>query len=205
MSISRSAQADEPVLIEIKAENLEVYINLARSYEAEFSSLTHKMPNEHGIFEPDTLPNPPYVGYLLYKKNIPVGFCIFEVNEEFNDISEFYIIPAMQKSKLGYSLAATIFNMYPGQWQVRQIPGANDATAFWRKVIGKLTNGKYTEAEVDDTDWGRVMRQQFTYVARNANLQSAEIIGLRGIFSPAIADKKSNDTSSNKFTVSSPK
>jgi hypothetical protein len=31
-------------------------MNLAQAYEAEFSNLTNKMPNEEGVFEPDIIP-----------------------------------------------------------------------------------------------------------------------------------------------------
>ena len=52
--------------VEINQHNLNIFKNLAQAYEAEFSNLTHKLPNELGLFEIDTLPYKPYIGYLLY-------------------------------------------------------------------------------------------------------------------------------------------
>ena len=58
-------------IVKITNNNIEVYKNLGQAYEAEFSSLTEKIPNEQGIFSLDSLPNHPYIGYLAYKhKNV---------------------------------------------------------------------------------------------------------------------------------------
>ena len=185
MSLNRTIP-DHYFIVPIDEKNTETYINLARSYEAEFSNLTHKLPNESGIFEPDTLPLPPYAGYLLYKKEMPVGFCIAEINDKRNDIAEFYIIPALRKNNLGFLLATTIFDLHPGQWQVRQIDGADNAKSFWRKVISQHTKNQYTESVVSDPDWGIVTRQQFTINTLSKDDQNITAIRSflsRGIFS----------------------
>jgi predicted acetyltransferase len=176
MSQVRNLKLSETELIIIDDNNLNIYINLARSYEAEFSSLTHKLPNEAGIFEIDTLPVAPYIGYLLYKSNIPIGFCVIEISEEMNDVAEFYIIPSMRKNKYGDSLAAKIFEIYPGKWQVRQIEGANAAKSFWRSVINKFTQNNYEEESVNDPEWGMITRQQFFSIGSisNANEKNFE-------------------------------
>jgi predicted acetyltransferase len=170
MSQMRNLQFSDTKLVTINDKTLEVYTNLAHSYEAEFSNLTHKLPNESGIFELDTMPSDKYIGYLLYKSNIPIGFCLIEKSEEGNDIAEFYIVPSMRKNKFGYCLAATVFNMHPGNWQVRQIEGAESAKAFWRKVINEFTQNNFIEAIVNDPDWGVVTRQQFVSIARKKSL-----------------------------------
>jgi predicted acetyltransferase len=163
-------QADDTLIL-IDETNIGVYMNLARAYEEEFSVLTHKLPDENGVFEPDTLPVAPYTGYLLYKNNIPIGFCVVELKVEINDVAEFYIIPSMRNNKLGQELAVTIFDIHPGKWQVRQIEGADKARKFWRKVINFYTDNNYAEAEVNDPDWGIVTRQQFA----SSNLKKSGI------------------------------
>lgn len=148
-------------IVSINNSNLNIYKNLAQAYEAEFSPLTQKYPNELGIFEPDTLPQGSYTGHLLYYKKTPIGFCVTNLENEVKDISEFYIIPNMRKRNFGQFLAMTTFDKYPGKWQVRQIEGAFGAIKFWRKVIEKYINGNYHESVVDDTHWGKVTRQTF--------------------------------------------
>lgn len=46
--------------------NIDVLLNLSQAYEAEFSSITGKRPNEDGVFTLDTMPYDPYIGYILY-------------------------------------------------------------------------------------------------------------------------------------------
>lgn len=67
----------------------------------------------------------------------------------------------MRKNKFGYRLATAIFDLYPGTWQVRQIEGAENAKAFWRKTIDKYTKTKFDEVIVNDPDWNIVTRQKF--------------------------------------------
>jgi predicted acetyltransferase len=161
MSNVRSNKTSDLRLVKINESDLVVYKNLAHSYEAEFSSLTKTMPNKKGIFEPATLPISPYAGYLLYKGDLPIGFCVAEIGNDINDIAEFYIIPSMRGNKLGYSLAATVFQLHHGKWQVRQIEGAEAAKNFWRKVVNRYTQNKFEEEIVDDSVWGKVTRQRF--------------------------------------------
>ncbi len=175
MSLTRITLPANHAIILIDDKNIETYINLARSYEAEFSNLTHKLPNESGIFEPDTMPTPPYKGYLLYKYKTPIGFCIAEINDEINDVAEFYIVPSARKNKLGQILATTLFDMHPGEWQVRQIAGADGAKSFWRKVISEHTQNQYSEAVVSDPDWGIVTRQRFMiYPMKKSAINTSE-------------------------------
>lgn len=141
--------------------NIEILENLSQAYEAEFSNLTNKIPDEFGRFEIDTLPRKPYIGYLLYVDNIPAGFCIVDIESKIKDIAEFYIIPAFRKKNLGYQLAATVFCKHPGRWKVRQIKGAVEATLFWRRVIEKYTNNRYEEFILEDECWGEVTCQEF--------------------------------------------
>lgn len=148
-------------LIEIDQQNLDIFKNLAHAYEAEFSSITHKMPDEFGLFKIDTLPAAPYVGYLLYQQEIPIGFCVANSESEIKDIAEFYIVPVMRRHNFGYQLAIMMFDKYPGQWQVRQIDGADHAISFWRSVIKKYTHNQYEESVVQDPHWGMVTRQRF--------------------------------------------
>lgn len=148
-------------LIKISSKNINILKNLAQAYEAEFSRLTNKMPDKTGKFNLDIFPASPYVGYLLYYKKLPVGFCIADVRNKIKDVSEFYIVPIMRKNKLGYKLACMLFDKHPGQWQVRQITGADHAINFWRYVIKKYTDNHYKEAVVNDNYWGKVTRQRF--------------------------------------------
>lgn len=149
-------------IVPITQDNMHILSNLAQSYEAEFSSLTGKHPNEDGVFVLDTLPLFPHVGYLLYKDNIPIGFIVADVNSPVKDVAEFYIAPIFRKNGFGKILAHHVFNKHLGQWQVRQIEGATEAIKFWRKVISSFTNAEFVEEVASDPHWGVVTKQSFT-------------------------------------------
>lgn len=149
------------ILTEIDHTNLPIFLNLAQAYEAEFSKLTGKKPNEEGKFILDTSPLEPYKGYLLYYEGIPGGFCVVNLKSVPQDVAEFYIVPVFRHKKFGTHLAVTVFANHPGLWQVRQIKGAEYATSFWRGVIKACTGNDYKEEVVADPDWGVVTQQIF--------------------------------------------
>lgn len=200
MSHPRSSPINGNRLVIIDNANMHVYINLARSYEAEFSTLTHKKPNELGIFEPDTMPVPPYTGYLLYNNKTPIGFCVVGMVNNINDVAEFYIIPSMRKNKFGYNMAAAVFDLHQGDWQVRQIDGATTAIEFWRKVIKQYTQNIFVETVVSDPDWGVVTRQQFV---SNANQLSHEDQDQQNERLPKLGIFGSKDDQADHSTLSS--
>tara|TARA_R110000868_G_scaffold153059_1_gene378370 strand:- start:938 stop:1417 length:480 start_codon:yes stop_codon:yes gene_type:complete len=154
-------KGDNLLFAEIDDQNVIVFENLAQAYEAEFSTLTQKVPNKLGVFKIDVNPLQRFSGYLVYDGNIPIGFSVVDVESSVNDILEFYIIPSMRHKKYGYALAAMVFDKHPGAWQVRQIKGADDATSFWRRVIKKYTNDRFKEQVITDATWGEVTCQQF--------------------------------------------
>jgi len=62
---------------------------------------------------------------------------------------------------MGKTLAFAMFDQFPGPWQVRQIPTAKEAIAFWRSIISEYTNNNFKEDYVVDPHWGNVLRQTF--------------------------------------------
>ena len=145
----------------IDDSNYKTFFNLAQNYEAEFSRITEKCPNEDGLYQLDTEIDEFHKGYLLYENNIPIGFAVVGMHSSRNDIAEFYIIPALRKLDYGRRFAIKLFDMYFGEWQVRQIAGADDAVLFWRAVIKSYTNDNYREVIENDAYWGKITKQIF--------------------------------------------
>lgn len=153
----------EDLHIELAAkEKLTVLVNLSQAYEAEFSKITGKEPGTDGVFMLDTFPKFPYAGYVLYKESIPIGFCVLNVESNPRDVAEFYIIPTERRQGMGTKLAYSIFDAFGGDWQVRQIAGADQAVIFWRTAISQYTNNNYEESIIDDPKWGVVTKQDFS-------------------------------------------
>jgi predicted acetyltransferase len=104
---------------------------------------------------------PPQSGFYWFRKEKPLGFAIRTEIDGRSDVAEFYILPCYRNTGLGKSLAFALFDQFPGPWQVRQIPTAKAATAFWRRVIAEYTQDNYKEDQVEDPHWGKVIRQLF--------------------------------------------
>ena len=74
------------------------------------------------------------------------------------DISEFFIVRRHRRRGVGTEVARLVFDRYPGKWEVTQLTRNVDAQAFWRRVIGAYTGGRYEERPRPD---GRGVMQRF--------------------------------------------
>ncbi len=148
-------------IIPITAANSHIFEVFEQDYEAEFSALTKKEPNVEGRFSIEADWRDPNTGLYLFIKEKPAGFVIRGIIDGRSDIAEFYILPCYRRKGLGKEFAFTIFDLFPGTWQVRQIQTAKEATSFWRATIHEYTHGNYTEDTTSDPMWGTVIRQVF--------------------------------------------
>lgn len=146
----------------ITEANSPIYHNLIQSYEAEFSPITGKKPNASGLFELDTQLGGDTIGFLLQVDNTPAGIAAIRCKKaQAYEVCEFYVVPRFRKNGIGMAFAHTIWKNNPGEWEIKQIQGAEYATAFWRNTI-KSIETEFTEDSYDDPYWGIVTRQKFT-------------------------------------------
>ena len=143
----------------VDAENV-AFNSLLQNYEKEFSSITKKVPDPDGTFNLDVNLNETD-NFLLIENREAIGFCVKGFSEGRHDISEFFVILDKRHNKIGRKFAQEVFKKYKGEWQVRQIEGADKAITFWRKVIAEFTKNDYQESVVEDEYWGKVTRQIF--------------------------------------------
>ncbi|WP_062266496.1 GNAT family N-acetyltransferase [Endozoicomonas arenosclerae] len=158
--------------------NREVYLNLCQGYEAEFSSLTGKKPDPQGRFALDTPLTENTTGYLLYDEHLPAGLAaVKQHHATHHEVCEFYVLPCYRRQELGKRFAHRLFSMSCGQWEIKQIEGADNATTFWRKTISDFLK-EYVDQSDNNIDthfqediyvdpyWGKVTRQVFTSMGR---------------------------------------
>lgn len=150
-------------VLPISKKNIQTYLNLAQCYEAEFSSLTHKKPDSSGIFELDTHPSESVRCYILTIKEVPAGIAAIAFNDEhLKEMCEFYVVPYFRKNGVGSRFAHRLWEMHPGNWEIKQIIGAEYATTFWCKTISQYNKGTtYLQENYLDPYWGLVTRQKF--------------------------------------------
>lgn len=60
-------------------------------------------------------------------------------------MSEFFVMRKYRRRGVGERVATTVFGLFPGRWEVWQIVQNLAAQAFWRRVIGRYTGGRFEE------------------------------------------------------------
>jgi predicted acetyltransferase len=76
-------------------------------------------------------------------------------------MSEFFVAPAARRRGVGARAAQLLFSRFEGEWEVLQDENNRAALAFWRRVVGSLTAGRYQETR----EAGEV-RQRFRSAVR---------------------------------------
>ncbi|MGI8857938.1 MAG: GNAT family N-acetyltransferase [Thermomicrobiales bacterium] len=64
-------------------------------------------------------------------------------------MDEFFIMRKYRRRGVGEQVARTLFDRFPGRWEVSEWPTNIGAHAFWRRVIGRYTNGQFHEVDLD--------------------------------------------------------
>ncbi|CAG0927391.1 hypothetical protein TFLX_00430 [Thermoflexales bacterium] len=68
-------------------------------------------------------------------------------------MDEFFVLRKYRRRGVGEWAAAWLFNHYPGQWEVGEIPENAEAQRFWRTIIDRYTDGQYREVNVNNERW----------------------------------------------------
>ena len=64
-------------------------------------------------------------------------------------MSEFFVMRKYRRRGVGALVATRIFDRFPGRWEVWEIERNVAAQAFWRRVIGRYTGGRFEERTVN--------------------------------------------------------
>ncbi len=60
-------------------------------------------------------------------------------------VAGFYVARSCRRRGLGRAAAEAVFARFPGCWEVATIAVNVPATAFWRGVVDRYTDGRYSE------------------------------------------------------------
>lgn len=78
-------------------------------------------------------------------------------------MSEFFVAPSARRRGVGTRAATLLFSRFDGDWEVLEDESNRDALAFWRRVIGAYTGGRYREIR----EAGEVRQRFHTAVRRS--------------------------------------
>ncbi|MCE3286392.1 MAG: hypothetical protein K0R70_2648 [Steroidobacteraceae bacterium] len=60
-------------------------------------------------------------------------------------MADFFVVASARRRGAGASAAWLLFNRFAGDWEVLEDEQNRPALQFWRRVIGRQTNGRYSE------------------------------------------------------------
>ncbi len=123
--------------------------------------------DERGFFYPDYLPDwlsrqsPSMHPLVIREGGRPAGFALvgqapFPHMSPGRDyrMCEFFVLNRARRRGVGRRAAHAIFTLFPGVWEVSELPRNIGAVSFWRRVIGEHTGGAFT----DTLDHGEVVQ-----------------------------------------------
>jgi predicted acetyltransferase len=123
--------------------------------------------DDHGVFFPDYLSEwldregPLTHPFAIREGGRPAGFALvaqapYPHMGQGRDyrMCEFFVLNRARRRGVGRSAAHALFAMFPGVWEVTELPLNTGAVGFWRRVIGEHTGGAFSET----TDRGEVVQ-----------------------------------------------
>lgn len=75
------------------------------------------------------------------------------INKDGKNIAEFYIKKEFRSKGIGKISAFKVFNLFTGNWEVRELKENIPAQNFWRKIIKEYTNDDFKEIFLDNENW----------------------------------------------------
>ena len=148
-------------LHEATEEDLAVARNLVPYYVYDMSEYLGWACTPDGRFDGcDMLPTywsePGKHAFMLRAGGEPAGFALVRGNHEEEDldytIGEFFVLRKFRRRGVGERIARQLSDMFRGRWKVAQLMRNTPAIAFWRKVIGRYTDGAFSECK-EDSPW----------------------------------------------------
>lgn len=61
------------------------------------------------------------------------------------NMGEFFIVGKFQGKGIGRQVAISLFNKFPGKWEIMQMPPNLPAIQFWKSVIADYTENNFSE------------------------------------------------------------
>jgi len=141
-------------IIQVNQKHKEVLENLMQFYIYDFSEFLQFDVEEDGQYSPYPLEEYFQEGnqrfaYIIKKEEKYVGFVLVHFIDSaelrYYSIAEFFILKKYRREGIGRSVAAHIFNIHKGLWQVHQIESNRPAEIFWNSVINEYTKGQFEE------------------------------------------------------------
>lgn len=136
--------------------------NLLELCQHDYSEYNHEDVDEHGLFGYKYLDHywtePDRYAFLIQADSKLAGFVLVRAIGPRDvpltySIAEFFIMRKYRRQGVGKQVAWSIFDQFPGEWQIYQEPGNLPAQHFWRRIIHEYTQGNYTDENLQTGEW----------------------------------------------------
>jgi predicted acetyltransferase len=94
--------------------------------------------------------------FVILRAGEPAGFALVQRTSPVREgpqaeyrMTEFFVSRPLRRLGLGREAAQLLFSRFGGHWLVTESPDHAGAVAFWRRVIGAYTRGRYRERMCD--------------------------------------------------------
>lgn len=154
----------------------EVFDHLLQLYEYEFSDITKLEVNRQGLYNNAELEKHLNEGscqpFLLRYQQKWAGLAVINLKSYLNDdshvrdVAEFFVMKLYRHRRIGQMMATHLFDLFPGKWEVRQLPEAEMARRFWLKVIDRYTHHHFKDERLDHARWKGYVQ---TFVSQKNN------------------------------------
>jgi predicted acetyltransferase len=145
VSVSPAQLAEKPVLwrlLQLYHYDFTEFLTLKIGEDGEYA---YRYLDVYWEPEPDENRFP----FLIRVDGELAGFALVRhVNDTFL-MSEFFVMRPYRRGGVGREAALDVFRRFPGRWIVHQVPKNLPAQAFWRRVIGELTRGRFEDSTDD--------------------------------------------------------
>ncbi|MDR3284463.1 MAG: GNAT family N-acetyltransferase [Treponema sp.] len=129
-----------------------------------------------------------YIPYFILADGEIAGFVLLNkyfwiLPREKNNygVAEIYVKPDFRRKGIAKRAMFRVFELHPGNWEIRPLDGSVDAQTFWEHTLEMYTSGNYRT-----TCFGKYKRPIYTLQAPVVDKTGREIIYREAYLSPGI-------------------
>ncbi len=150
-------------VVEATREDELVLERLFQLYQYDFSEIMGGDTGDDGLFHyislGDVWEDERTHAYIARVDGLLAGVAIviershFTADTDVTFMDEFFVMRKYRRTGAGSEFATTLFDIFPGRWEVAEVAPNTDGMAFWRAVIGTYTDGKFEERLENSDKW----------------------------------------------------
>lgn len=135
---------------------------LLQLYEYDVSDFMDQDVDPDGLYrvmDPDAIWRAGWHVFLVTVEGKLAGFAFVARDASLLDagasylFEEFFVLRKYRRRGVGEHVARSLFDRFPGRWEVSTTHRHPVAPVFWRRVIDRYTGGRYREADSDSDRW----------------------------------------------------